>query len=82
MWIIPDHTSSKPRGRQVPIDSKGAMELPKCRFINLEALPGSKLSQQVGEGFRAMLLLENPVGENVLTYRDLEMEVRWLCGVM
>ena len=76
MWIIPDHASSKPRGRQVPIDSKGPLELPKCRFVNLEALPGSKLSQQVGEEFKAMLLLENPVGENLLTFSGLEMEVR------
>ena len=75
MWIIPDHASSAPRGRQVPIDTKGPLELPKCRFINLEALPGSKLSQQVGEGFRAMLLLENPVGENILTFEQLQLEV-------
>ena len=75
MWIIPDHTSSTPRGRQVPIDSKGPLELPKCRFINLEAVPGSKLSRQLGEGFRAMLLLENPVGENLLTFDQLQMEV-------
>ena len=75
MWIIPDHSSSEPKGRQVPLDTKGPLELPKCRFVNLEALPGSKLSQQVGEGFRAMLLLENPVGENLLTFEQLEMEV-------
>ena len=75
MWIIPDYSSSKPKGRQVPVDTKGPLELPKCRFINLEALPGTKLSQQVGEGFRAMLLLENPVGENLLTFDQLEKEV-------
>ena len=82
MWIIPDHTSSAPRGRQVPIDAKGPLELPKCRFINLEALPGSKLSRQVGDGFRAMLLLENPVGENMLTFEQLQLEVRAMYLVM
>lgn len=76
MWIIPDH-SSKPKGRQVPIDTRGPVELPKCRFVNLEALPGSKLGQQAGEGFKAMLLLENPVGENLLTFDQLEIEVKW-----
>ena len=75
MWIIPDH-SSKPKGRQVPIDTRGQVELPKCRFVNLEALPGSKLRQQAGEGFKAMLLLENPVGENPLTFDQLEIEVK------
>ena len=80
MWIIPDHSSSKPKGRQVPLDSQGSMELPKCRFVNLEALPGSKLSKQVGDGFKAMLLLENPVGENLLTFDQLEIEVYgWIC---
>jgi hypothetical protein len=80
MWIIPNHASSTPRGRQVPIDTKGPLELPKCRFINIEALPGSKLSQQVGEGFRAMLLLENPVGENGLIFEQLQLEV-YTCRV-
>lgn len=74
-WIIPDNSCSIRRGRQVPLDSRGPLELPKCRFINLEALPGSKLSQQLGEGFKAMLLLENPVGENLLTFEELQMEV-------
>ena len=75
MWIIPDHSSSQPKGRQVPIDHQGPVALPKCRFVNLEALPSSKLSKQVGEGFKAMLLLENPVGENLLTFGQLEIEV-------
>ena len=31
----------------------------------------------MGEKFAATVLLENPVGENFLTYEELVQEVRW-----
>ena len=47
--------------------------LPQSPFTNLELVPGSKLC---AERFQATVLLENPVGENVLSYQQLQLEVR------
>ncbi len=45
---------------------------PKSRYINIELYPGSNL----GEGsFKACLLLENPCGENLLTFDTMSSEV-------
>ena len=57
---------------------KGAKvtDTPHCRFINLEMVPGSKLFV---DGFKATVLLENPVGENLLSYQQLQLEVREPC---
>ena len=62
MWIVP-------KGAKVT-------DLPRCRFINLELVPGSKLFV---DGFKATMLLENPVGENLLSYQQLQLEVREPC---
>ena len=56
----------------VPKSAK-VMSLPQSPFINLELVPGSKLC---AERFRATVLLENPVGENRLSYQQLQLEVR------
>ncbi len=50
----------------------------KTAFVNLAPLPGSRFRSSVGDKFRAMVLLENPVGENYLTYDRLVQEVRGL----
>jgi len=62
MWIVP-------KGGKVT-------DPPRCRFINLELVPGSKLFV---DGFKATMLLENPVGENLLSYQQLQLEVREPC---
>ena len=46
---------------------------PKCRYLNLDLYPGSKL---VGGDFKACVLLENPQGKNFLNYDNLICEVR------
>ena len=56
----------------VPKSAK-VTSLPQSPFINLELVPGSKLCV---ERFRATVLLENPVGENMLSYQQLQLEVR------
>ena len=45
----------------------------KSLYLNLAVVPGSRL---VGGDFRATLLLENPLGQNTLTYTQLQAEVR------
>lgn len=47
----------------------------KTAYVNLRVVPGCKLARSAGEGFAAVLLLENPVGENMLTYSQMEKEV-------
>eukprot|EP00731_Ephydatia_muelleri_P007313 Em0003g1561a len=49
---------------------------PACRFINLKGVPGSNLGT-LGL-LEATLLLENPVGENLLTLDQLEPETNQL----
>jgi len=44
-----------------------------CHYVNLRVVPGSKLNPE-GD-FRATILLENPEGENLLTYQQLQLEV-------
>ena len=51
---------------------------PACRFINLKGVPGSNLGTL--DLLEATLLLENPVGENLLTLDQLEREVRVCVG--
>ena len=64
LWIIP---STAEGGAE-----KLSHLLPACGFVNIELVPGSKLC---GEGVRATLLLENPVGQNLLTFDQLQLEV-------
>ena len=63
MWIIADSSLKK----ATPTISA----LP-CPYVNLEVVPGSALSNG---RFQATVLLENPVGKNVLTYKQLQLEV-------
>ena len=58
LWIVPKTGT--------PADT------PSCPFLNLELVPGSRLTQNV---FQATVLLENPKGENPLNYQDLQLEV-------
>ncbi|XP_065901087.1 isoleucine--tRNA ligase, cytoplasmic-like isoform X3 [Dysidea avara] len=44
---------------------------PRCRYVNMSVLPGSSI--RCG-GTTGTLLLENPVGENVLSYERLLLE--------
>ena len=64
LWIVP-----KAGGVASP------NETPKCRFLNVEVVPGSKLNRK---DFRSTILLENPQGENLLSYDQLLSEV--LCN--
>jgi isoleucyl-tRNA synthetase len=68
MWIIPKPLSN---GGTVAVPN-GPVSVPTCRYVNLCLAPGCKLHSG---GFKATLLLENPRGENILTYDTLEMEV-------
>ena len=81
VWFI---NSSQMKGLAIStalhmwIVPKGAKvtNLPHCHFINLELVPGSK---PFVDGFKATMLLENPVGENLLSYQQLQLEVREPC---
>ena len=67
LWIIPS-TAEGGAENLSPL-------LPACGFVNIELVPGSKLCGEGGEGVRATLLLENPVGQNLLTFDQLQLEV-------
>ena len=45
---------------------------PRCRYVNMSLLPGTSIRSG---GTTGTLLLENPVGENVLSYERLLLEV-------
>jgi len=45
---------------------------PRCRYVNVSVLPGSSIRSGGSSG---ALLLENPVGENVMSYERLILEV-------
>ena len=45
---------------------------PLCRYVNVSVLPGCNLTC---DGTLATLLLENPVGENMMSYERLLQEV-------
>ena len=63
------HMLIAPKGTKVTDNSH-------CHFINLKLVPGSKLFV---DGFKATMLLGNPVGENLLSYQQLQLEVREPC---
>ena len=46
---------------------------PRCRYVNMSVLLGTSIKSG---GTTSTLLLENPVGENVLSYERLLLEVR------
>ena len=60
LWIIPPSTSN------------ASTNLPKCRYVNLQLYPGS----QFKTSFKACILLENPQRQNILTYNELESQVK------
>ncbi len=66
LWIVP-----KP-GVAVAVPAPAPGAIPKCRFINLDVVPGSSLSRKE---FLSTVLLENPEGENPLSYERLQREV-------
>ena len=71
MWIIADNSLHK----TTPTDGN----LP-CPYVNLEVVPGLNVSPTNGR-FQATILLENPVGKNILTYQQLQLEVCvWVGG--
>ena len=71
MWVVTNGTT--------PLSSKAtptpsAVNI-KTAFLNLKTYPGSRLERDAGKGFACCVLLENPVGENRLTYNQLVQEV-------
>jgi hypothetical protein len=61
MWVITNGTTS---GNGI-----------QTAFVNLVTLPGSNLRKNTGGDFACSVLLENPVGENRITYEQLAQEV-------
>ena len=47
----------------------------KTAYVNLAIVPRSRFSSAMGERFMAIVLLENPIGENLLSYDGLVREV-------
>ena len=74
MWVIPNGNNnlSTPASKTAPNSQPSSI---KTAYVNLMPLPGSQLERQAGEGFAATLLLENPVGQNMITYEQLLQEV-------
>ena len=68
MWVVANGNTAAPPLSTSPSPIKTA-------FVNLMTIPGSRLRSSVGEKFAATVLLENPVGENFLTYEELVQEV-------
>ncbi len=66
MWLISSPASSSQS--LSPSSSQPA-------YINLAPVHSSKFSAALGPSFMAMVLLENPVGQNRLTYGQLVREV-------
>ena len=64
MWVVANGNTASPPPSPI-----------KTAFVNLMTFPGSRLRSSVGEKFAATVLLENPVGENFLTYEELVQEV-------
>lgn len=62
LWIVPP----------LSVASSNTDSTPKCRYVNLEVYPGSKIHRS---NFKSSLFLENPYGRNYLTYDTLQSEV-------
>ncbi|CAI8001069.1 Isoleucine--tRNA ligase, cytoplasmic, partial [Geodia barretti] len=76
LWIIPKPESSSGTNSIPLVDPvpNGDGPIPVCRYVNLVLFlpPGPTLRPA---GLLATLLLENPVGENILTLNQLKTEV-------
>ena len=69
MWVVANGTT--------PTSLK-ALATPtsiKTAYINLCTFPGSKLAVAAGKDFACTVLLENPVGKNLLSHAQLIKEV-------
>jgi len=68
MWLISSDATSPPLSSTSPLPA----------FVNVAPLHVSKLCAALGPSYTAVVLLENPVGQNLLTYSQLVKEVRML----
>ena len=68
----------KEAARSAAVCSNRPLNIPACKFVNVELLPGAEngIRNPYKVPFKITVLLENPSGANALNYHGLVQEVR------